>query len=89
MVRETKLLLSETRYVRFRGDAAAQTMLGMSYAEGKGIVENDIEAVKWFRRAAEQGDPQGQLMLGLMLESGLGVQENDAEALKWVRKAAG
>ena len=35
------------------GDAAAQTVLGIMYADGDGVPENDAEAVRWFRLAAE------------------------------------
>ena len=47
------------------------------------------EAVKWFRKAAEQGDPNGQDDLASMYESGDGVRQNNAEAAaRWYRKAA-
>ena len=29
--------------------------LGVMYKRGEGVPENDFEAVKWFRKAAEQG----------------------------------
>jgi TPR repeat protein len=29
--------------------------LGLDYDFGRGVPENDIEAVKWYRKAAEQG----------------------------------
>ena len=47
-----------------------------------------MEAVKWYRRAAEQGNAIGQVNLGLMYELGQGVAQEDAEAVKWYRKAA-
>jgi len=28
----------------------------VSYAKGQGIAQNDAEAVKWFRKSAEQGN---------------------------------
>ncbi|MGA2402719.1 MAG: tetratricopeptide repeat protein [Syntrophobacteraceae bacterium] len=46
------------------------------------------EAVKWFRKAADQGDAGAQLNLGLMYLDGLGVPKDYAEAIKWFRKAA-
>ena len=33
-----------------QGYAPAQYDLGVSYAEGEGVPENDAEAVKWFSR---------------------------------------
>jgi len=39
-----------------QGDAYAQHSLGMAYGYGEGVPEDDEEAVKWYRKAAEQGD---------------------------------
>ncbi len=50
--------------------------------------DNFKEAVKWYRKAAEQGDASGQLSLGLMYRNGEGVTQDYAEAVKWFRKAA-
>ena len=58
------------------------------YDSGEGVPENDAEAVKWYRKAADQGDADAQYNLGVMYASGEGVPENDAEAVKWYRKAA-
>ena len=57
------------------------------YANGRGVAANDAEAVKWFRKAAEQGNASAQSNLGLMYANGRGVAANDAEAVKWYRKA--
>ncbi len=46
------------------------------------------EAVKWWRKAAEQGHALAQSALGDMYCIGEGVPENYAEAVKWYRKAA-
>jgi TPR repeat protein len=35
-------------------NAEAQYYLGLCYREGIGIEKNEEEAVKWFRKAAEQ-----------------------------------
>ena len=45
------------------------------------------QAVKWFRKAAEQGEASAQNNLGAMYAKGEGVPQNDAQALKWYRKA--
>jgi len=39
-----------------QGSAIAQSNLGKMYAEGLGVIENRAEAVKWYRRAADQGN---------------------------------
>ena len=39
-----------------QGDADAQFELGFCYANGKGVEQDQAEAVSWYRKAAEQGD---------------------------------
>ena len=52
-------------------------------------MEQDFnEAVKWFRKAAEQGEYISHYYLGLCYENGEGVPQDKAEAVKWYRKAA-
>ena len=50
--------------------------------------EDDAEAVRWYRLAADQGDAGGQNNLGVMYADGRGVPEDDAEAVRWYRLAA-
>ena len=45
------------------------------------------EAVRWWRKAAEQGDAQSQKSLGWAYSSGLGVEKNAAEGEKWFSQA--
>ena len=47
-----------------------------------------MEAVKWFRKAAEQNYAAAQYGLGLCYANGRGVAKDDVEAVKWSRKAA-
>ena len=47
--------LQEWRPLAEQGDAHAQFNLGIMYDNGWGVPENDAEAVKWWRKAAEQG----------------------------------
>jgi TPR repeat protein len=58
------------------------------YSNGKGVPEDDAEAVKWYRKAAEQGHEFAQYNLGLMYANGRGVAADKNEARKWYRKAA-
>ena len=46
-----------------QGDPIAQFNLGMAYAQGRGVTQNDSEAAKWFRLAAEQGVADAQSRL--------------------------
>jgi TPR repeat protein len=56
--------------------------------KGWGVTQDHDEAVKWYRRAADQGDANPQVNLGVMYDNGEGVTQDYAEALKWYRKAA-
>ena len=58
------------------------------YAHGDGVPEDDAEAVRWYRLAAEQGYVTAQNNLGLMYDQGEGISEDDAEAVRWFRMAA-
>ena len=55
------------------------------YENGQGVAQNYAEAVKWYRKAAEQGYAEAQFNLGVMYETGEGVAQDYAEALKWYR----
>lgn len=66
-----------------RGDADAQNELGISYSEGLGIKPNQIEAVNWFRKSAEQGSKFGACNLGLHYGRGLGIRRDRSLMMKW------
>jgi len=70
------------------GDVLAQFALGMMYATGRGVDQDDVQAVKWLRLAAEQGHTEAQDRLGDMYAAGRGVDQDEAEAVKWYRLAA-
>ena len=58
------------------------------YYKGQGVPQDDAEAVKWYRLAADQGDAKAQYNLGNMYRKGQGVPQDYAEAVKWYRLAA-
>ena len=63
-------------------------MLGYCYFNGKGVSKDESEAVRWYRKAAEQGDADAQANLGYCYLHGKGVSKDEAEAVRWYRKAA-
>ena len=71
-----------------KGDARAQSNLGVSYQEGWGVPQDYEEAAKWFRKAAEQGYARAQYYLGILYANGDGVPKNHVKSIKWFRKAA-
>ena len=52
------------------------------YDNGRGVLQNHKEAVKWYRKAADQGIANAQSNLGLMYDKGKGVPQDYAEAVK-------
>ena len=56
------------------------------YANGRGVPEDDAEAVRGFCRRA--GSATAQITLGVMYDAGRGVPEDDVEAVRWYRLAA-
>jgi TPR repeat protein len=52
------------------------------------VTKDAVEAVKWYRKAAEQGDTDAQFRIGVSYYDGEGVAKDAVEAVKWYRKAA-
>ncbi|MFO1487293.1 MAG: tetratricopeptide repeat-containing serine protease family protein [Verrucomicrobiota bacterium] len=72
-----------------KGDALAQFELGGAYDFGLlSLAKDGAEAVKWYRRAAEQNNAWAQCFLGICYNEGRGVAKDYTEAVKWFRKAA-
>ncbi len=70
------------------GDAQAQYYLGHLYAKGEGVDRDPVQALHWFRAAAEQGESYGQFALGYVYEHGLGAPSDPAAAVRWYRDSA-
>ena len=58
-------------------------MIGSMYQRGRGVPQNDAEAMEWFRKSARQGNGGGQNPLGAMYKSGQGVTEDHVRAFAW------
>jgi uncharacterized protein len=80
--------LKEWRPLAEQGDRTAQHHLAWLYLIGRGVPQNDEEAVRWFRMAAEQGDSDAQTNLGSLYLLGDRIPQDYPEALKWLRAAA-
>ena len=62
--------------------------VGLSYDKGEAVPQDHAEAVKWYRKAAEQGLDFAQYNLGVVYSEGEGVPQDHAEAAKWWHRAA-
>jgi TPR repeat protein len=70
------------------GDPRAQFYLGFMYETGRGVPQDYVTAVYWYRRAANQGETTAQCRLGLLYDKGQGIAQNYVEAHKWLNLAA-
>ena len=76
------------------GDAGAQFAVAYMYdlgrsidKDGYGIQEDNREATKWYRKAANHGISSAQYNLAWMYVKGESVTEDFEEAAKWFRKS--
>jgi TPR repeat protein len=67
----------------------ADTLLQISdmFEKGEELLQNDAEAVKWYRKAAKS-DSRARVLLATHLINGSGVQQNFSEAMDLCRSAA-
>ena len=92
-VRPVPKQLTKLEYLRIdaekKGQAKEQDELGMLYSTGTGGVEqSDLDAIKWFKAAADQGLANAQYHLGMKYADARSVMQSDVEAVKWFRMAA-
>ena len=59
---------------------SAWLALGNIYENGIGVPQDYVEAVKWYRRGADQYDIEAQLSLGRMYENGHGLPQDYEQA---------
>ena len=56
--------------------------------KGQGVPQDYAEAVKWYRKAAEQGNNDGQGNLGWVYLNGHGVPQDFVTAYMWLSLSA-
>lgn len=64
-----------------QGYAPAENAMGLNSS-------NDVEAAKWFLKAAEHGQPVAQYMMWMKLSQGQGVPRDEAMGIHWLNKSA-
>lgn len=71
------------------GSVRAQRDLGAFYATGDWAgPKSEVEAIKWYTKAAQVGNSDAQYNLAFMFLKGEGVPQNSVEGIAWLRKAA-
>jgi hypothetical protein len=83
--------LAELQQLAEKGDPAAENALGLRYASGDGLRQDDSEAARWFTKAAENGNVKAQVALGTRYWAGRGVPASLTQAYFWtvLARAAG
>jgi len=82
-------LLADIRAKAEKGDAKWQRHLGdILFFGNLGVVRDEVAAVTWYRKAADQNDADAQSMLGFCYGVGQGVTKDELKAVEWWRKAA-
>ena len=74
-----------------QGDALSQYMLGVAYALGEKVPQDDDKAAYWMEKAAKQDVAEAQLLLGTYYANyakGEGVPKDYSKATYWLKKAA-
>lgn len=71
-----------------KGNGEAQYYVGQMYANGQGVLKNEVTAVNWFLQAAGNGSAKAQTKLAEVYSFGKGVPEDDAIAAYWRWRAA-
>lgn len=71
-----------------QGLDSALFALGICYAIGEGVPQDDEKAARWILKAAEQGLSDAQFIIGECYAKGKGTPQSYTEAAKWYRKSA-
>jgi len=71
-----------------KGNAIGEFMLGVMNEQGFGVERSAEEAVKWYRRAADQGMGSAAYNLSRFYQNGDGVERNLQEAVRYLTLAA-
>ena len=61
---------------------------GTRYGNGRGVPQDDAEAARWYRLAADQGDADAQFLLGVRYANGEGVPQDYVESHMWFNLSA-
>lgn len=66
------------------GSAEAQEMVGMMFAQGQGTKQDDVQALRWLERAAQNFQPLAMHHVGVRYFGGQGVKRDVLNAAKWL-----
>lgn len=70
------------------GHVEAQLMTGQIHLDGRGVMRDPVEALRWFGMAARAGDAMAMNMVGRCCDHGWGTTVDKGLAAQWYRAAA-
>jgi TPR repeat protein len=70
------------------GDAWSQTMLALELRDGVDGTADQVQALKWLRKAAQQDFTPAQALLGALYADGDGAPRDYRQAIVWLHRAA-
>jgi len=76
--------LDQLKQLAENGDAGAQNSLGLRYATGDGVKQDEPEAVRWLTKAADQGNVSAQSKLGAIYLRGRDIPQDLNLAYFWM-----
>jgi uncharacterized protein len=77
-----------TKRINEKADPKAMTLLAELYANGLGVNNNDDEAAKWYKLAADRGDREAMFALAMFRLGGRAGPRDSAEAARLLAAAA-
>jgi uncharacterized protein len=88
--KDYKAAFTEWEPLAQKGHTLAQNNLAIMYRRGYGVDKDDLQAMKWYLRAANRGLAKAQYSLGLFYEKGRGgLPKNVTAAVNLYMQAAG
>ena len=69
-------------------DPKAMTMLGVLYANGEAVPQDDKKAAEWYKLAAERGDRDAMFALAMFRLEGRAGPRDREQSAKWLAAAA-
>ncbi len=85
----TERRFSYLRQLADSGRTSAYIMLGDAYLQGKGITKDAVEAINWYKKAAENGVMFGNECIGMIYYEGNGVPTDYQKAYEYFTKDNG
>ena len=71
-----------------QGDPDAQNRMGIYYASGQGVEQDDAKSFYWYSEAADRKNSAAQCNLGYCWLNGIGVEASPENAFYWYEQAA-